>query len=104
MDLHPKLRPDHISLRRHLPQQITQIDRIQLRLFVPAQKLQQSHSFAEGAVQLHSSGVDIRHCLPGRLICTGAVKMLFQIFTVVPDQRQRAKTDLLDPLLLIRRK
>ena len=90
--------------RLHLPQQITQIDRIQLRLFVPAQKLQQSHSFAEGAVQLHSSGVDIRHCLPGRLICTGAVKMLFQIFTVVPDQRQRAKTDLLDPLLLIRRK
>ena len=42
--------------------------------------------------------------LPGRLICTGAVKMLFQIFTVVPDQRQRAKADLLDPLLLIRRK
>ena len=100
-NVHPKLRPDHIRLRRHLLQKLTQINGVQLRFCFLVQKFQQSDCLAEGAVQLHGSGVDIRHCLPGRRVCTGAVKMLLQIFTVAPDQRQRTEADLLDPLLLL---
>ena len=100
-DIHPKLRPDHIRLRRHLLQKLTQVNGVQLRLCVLVQKLQQGDCLAEGAVQLHGSGVDICHRLPGRRVCTGAVKMLLQIFTVASDQRQRTEADLLDPLALL---
>ena len=100
-DIHPKLRPDHIGLRRYLLQKLAQVHGVQLRLFIRTQKLQQRHGLAEGAVQLRGSGVDIHYRLPGRLVRTGAAKMLFQIFTVAPDQRQRTEADLLDPLLLI---
>ena len=92
------------GLRRHLLQKLAQVHGVQLRLFIRTQKLQQRHGLAEGAVQLRGSGNSVAALVGnsnGSLVRTGAAKMLFQIFTVAPDQRQRTEADLLDPLLLI---
>ena len=71
-----------------LLQQLAQVQRIEPRVFLGAQKIQQRHHFVHSAVQPCRRSADIVHRLPGLLIGSDPCKVLLQIFAVASDQSQ----------------
>ena len=85
---HPKLCLHHIGLCGDLLQQLAQVQRIEPRVFLGAQKIQQRHHFVHSAVQPCRRSADIVHRLPGLLVGTHMRKVLVQIFAIASDQTQ----------------
>lgn len=71
-----------------LLQQLAQVQRIEPRVFLGAQKIQQRHHFVHSAVQPCRRSADIVHRLPGLLVGTHMRKVLVQIFAIASDQAQ----------------
>ena len=85
---HPKLRLHHIGLCGDLLQQLAQVQRIEPRVLLGAQKIQQRHHFVHSAVQPCRRSADIVHRLSGLLVGTHMRKVLVQIFAIASDQAQ----------------
>ena len=77
-----------IGLCGDLLQQLAQVQRIEPRVFLGAQKIQQRHHFVHSAVQPCRRSADIVHRLPGLLVGTHMRKVLVQIFAIASDQAQ----------------
>ena len=77
-----------IGLCGDLLQQLAQVQRIEPRVFLSAQKIQQRHHFVHSAVQPCRCSADIVHRLPGLLVGTHMRKVLVQIFAIASDQAQ----------------
>ena len=77
-----------IGLCGDLLQQLAQVQRIEPRVFLGAQKIQQRHHFVHSAVQPCRRSADIVHRLSGLLVGTHMRKVLVQIFAIASDQAQ----------------